>query len=227
MDPLIKELNAAGFHALRVTLLGHGVRAGDKYSANADSWLLNMEQGFCEARKNYPDLPVSILGYSTGAAAAVVFLDTVDAEVEYAVFLAPAWALRGITVFVRPLRFVKSVPLPLLSLAPERYQRHRSPSPAMYSALFDLVDKVKQVGHRDKFTQVKGLVVLSRSDSLVDSESVLEWLQENVPSWKSKVIEVDGNLSFAVGHGLLDEEGVGKSAWEKIREAIKEHLAVR
>src|SRR5262249_20415988 len=148
-----------------------------------------------------------------------------DFKLAKLILVAPALRLPLYTVILRPFMFLRYFGVSLPSRAPKSYRRHDATSFASYHATFSTVDSVQSLANPDKLRDTPGLVVLSSTDGVVHTPGIKRWIEEHaLEKWEQVEVSPEPQIDGGLGHVLLDSNGAGDEAWEKIHTAISEFL---
>ncbi|NLF24549.1 MAG: hypothetical protein GX589_02680, partial [Deltaproteobacteria bacterium] len=111
------------------------------------------------------------------------------------------------------------------TLGQERYLLRKSTAIAAYKGLIDLYDRVQKLKHPELLNRADVLLALTSKDGLVSTKRTKTWLLENQQSnWQVLELEAKPQISNTHDHVLLDQAGLGESAWEELVSAVLRHF---
>ena len=229
MNELITVVNKAGFNAIRVELTGHEseeiVNNPDFFEReiSVESWLNDLDISVKQAKKLYPNSPISVLGFSLGGALLIRYLDLhPEFKIEKAIFIAPAIGLFKFTNLIRIFSPLQFIGVPSISLAPEGYRRHMFPSFKFYDGLFDVYRDVQKLSQVENLKSAKPTFIMAEEDELIDEYKVERWIKNNGIEKESKsiVLKFEEGEEPEYKHQIIDLKSTGIKNWAKIESEI-------
>lgn len=234
MNELIGLVNVGGSSAIRVELTAHESDEGRESSnfifrkISAKSWLEDVEDAFLQAQEQFPNQPISVLGFSLGGSTLIRYLDLhPETKINKAFFIAPAIGVFKFTHLIEIFSPLKYLGIPSISFAPKGYRRSMFPSFRIYDGLFDMYDDVQTLSQNKNLKTANPVFFLADGDELIDRDKVNDWIKRNNLEKESKVIEIkfDKGSEPEYRHQIIDKVSVGEKNWEVFREELKERKA--
>ena len=213
MQPLIAELTASGFHALRLSL----VREGTDLEQH---WRQQLEAAYCEAGRRFPDLPRSAAAYSMGAALVTDFMARFpDHRLQSAVLFAPALSLPKFTALLRPLLPLRVLGLGLPSFAPGDYTAKPFTSLRAYQGLYNVIDGLRSTEDVSGLAKPRVLVLMRPNDELVSFTGLQRWIAaRQLSKWKLEALSSQCAGVHRFAHLIMLPESLGDEEWRRMSE---------
>jgi alpha-beta hydrolase superfamily lysophospholipase len=218
MNPIISELNRSAFDVLRVTLRGHADRDKNLHSARAEYWLEDVKEAYHAAQHRFPGKPLFALGYSTGAAVVLAFLNYCpNADFKRMVLLAPAVKIKLRSALIQLLTPFRIFNIALPSFADPEHRSYSFTSLRAYHALNVLRDEVQRESSSKQFRETPALVMLSPDDELISYTGTVKWIKsESLFNWEIMPLHPKPRIGGSYKHFILDGESMGRRAWEEM-----------
>jgi len=226
MDELIGFLLENGFACVRVSLNDADSGARTPPCELASAWADRVELGIEEAQNAFPNIPVDVLGFSTGAMASLAFINSRQySSIDRMFLLAPPVALRFISRVVRLLIPLWRLGLGLPSAAP-RSVRHRSWTPfSEYGALMLMHDNLRHPSKREFLGAIDTRIAVDSRDELVDLHGVSEWVDDNdLNGWTVQPIRNRDARGRVYRHLVMTRAALGPAGWQSLTGDLLEHL---
>ena len=226
LDQLSHELTLLGFHAFRPVLTGHLEKTAESFPP--EYWLSDVKNGLQTIQKRYPDLPISILGYSLGGALATLAASETDPShrPHSMVLIAPALSLRWPLDLITYLDLTPRSTLGSPSWAPEAYRRFATTPLFWYANTLDLYEQVETSPSIAELRSVPTLVILNPKDELVSPGGVRDWLaaRQLQPAWGVHEINPKPSERTIPEHLMVDEHSLGATEWRTLLSDIRSFL---
>lgn len=235
----VQVLNNLGIDAFNVSLRGHGnnfvkisedlpsARIQALKQVNHEIWSAETQQAYQQVRAHaqLKNIPILLLGFSLGAILGLELFLSHKTPFNRMILLAPPLAIHRRGYFIKLLRCFPQ--LILKSLSSPEYRSNAGTSVASYLALFQAISRVQEL---PATVNVPTLLFIDPKDQLVDFQRIPPFLRENhLTNWQ--ICSISAESSQASGgrgfhHLLLDQDSVGKEAWEQMQQQIKTYLEV-
>lgn len=238
MKAIIAVLNGAGIDALRLSLRGHGKNFLPKTGvADAKARLESLKlvsyaiwreealSAYGEARRHARVLnaPLFLVGFSYGG---LIGLDLLASRPEVGfdrmALFAPAVSLRWCDYLLRIFS-----PFPLLvipTLSARDYTANPGIPMAAYNALFETLRHLK--AHASPKLNQPARVFIDPKDELISISGLRKFAKRaRLDRWIFHPVEKDDSAASRImRHIMVDEQSLGREAWERIRKTLAAHL---
>jgi pimeloyl-ACP methyl ester carboxylesterase len=183
----------------------------------ARNWTDQVRQDYQELRRQMPDRPVLIFGYSLGALLALNLI-LEEPENSAAVFLvAPPLKLHTLPSLLLSAISLLPASFPIISVARERYRIESWTAAAEYHALTLLQDQLRARLPLFLKKELSGSVFFSSRDELVSDNEGAEDFVRYLPKLEVHVLRSKGNSH---GHLMLDQYSLGVKGWQEFSDSI-------
>jgi pimeloyl-ACP methyl ester carboxylesterase len=225
LDSWRAVLREGGAETMMPDLAGFGAPGGPR-PVSARRWLEDLSAAHGQARARFPDAAVSVLGYSLGAALALVWSRETGNRFDRALFLAPALVMRPLPRLAVSAFSMLPGSWLIPSAAPRAYRLRGFVSVGAYRALRRLLSQ--QPGEGGPHPRAS-LVALSPQDELVSPDAARSY-------WRRRDEAEPGGahrLHWIVHqprpgwlrHLVVDAETLGAAPWNGLRTAALDWLA--
>lgn len=233
MLPLIEWLNHLGVDAFNLTLHGHGTpekklppaktRREAMQQVTHALWLEETRCAYqtAKAHAQQHENPLLLVGFSLGAVLGLELFSLEKQPFERMILLAPPLVIHARGYAVKGLRgFPRLV---LKSLAPKDYRANDGTSVAAYLALFQSIAHVQSLLPA---MNIPTQIFIDPQDPLVKAKALPFLLAKHrLTQWELFHVqaEVQGFFGRNLAHLILDENSLGKNAWNRMQEEIQAH----
>ena len=229
-----------GFAVASIALAGH--RAGDSRlwrRVSAADWLADVDGARDAVQERWPGAAVSVFGYSLGAVLAAVWSEERGIPWRRAVYLAPAFGVKG---FGAPLLRMGRTLLPksllLPSFAPRAYRFRWATSMAAFGALLDLIDRLPRPEDTPEARTGGGsgpdgppaamegapqLIFHVEGDQLVSTQALLQYRRRFGAGLSFHPVYLPGWRRYP-RHLAIDPESAGDGPWREMTGRVSRWL---
>ncbi len=229
-----------GFAVASIALAGH--RAGESRlwrRVSAADWLADVDRAREAVLERWPGAAVSVFGYSLGAVLAAVWSQERGIHWRRAVYLAPAFGVKGLGApLLRMGRTLLPNSLLLPSFAPRAYRFRWATSMAAFGALLDLIERLPRPEDSPEASTVGGcgpdgppaameeapqLIFHVEGDELISTRAMLQYRRRFGAGVSLHPVRLPGRRRYP-RHLAIDPESAGDGPWREMTGRVSRWL---
>ncbi len=226
LDQLSCELTRLGFHAFRPVLAGHVEKTTESFAP--ELWLSDVKSAIETIQQRYPNLPISLLGYSLGGTLATLAASETNLShrPHSMILIAPAISLRWPLDLLTYLTIVPHSTVGSPSLAPAGYRRFATTPLFWYANTLELYDRIDDSSSFRKLRSIPTLVLLNPEDELVSPSGTRAWIagHDLQSTWTIQEVHQRPPERSFPAHLIIDEYSLGAAGWREMLLGIRSFL---